>query len=134
MKTKAESDKKARKRKIEGLSIFDSEIAAPSDYGDFMGVDAPVTARSATPVAAPSPAPTWERFMDAEATDTTSTSSPEALLKPNTELGTNQVQGPPSAVALETGYKLGTETAETTAAKNPNKVQSGYRCLPQLNQ
>ncbi len=69
-------DKKSRSRNLKGLSIFDDEIAAPADYGDFMKIDAPVSLRSATIETNSShevaPTPHWEKFIG--------TDEPESVL------------------------------------------------------
>lgn len=54
------TEKKSRSRNLKGLSVFDDEIAAPADYGDFMKIDAPVALRVAQETQA---APEWEKFI-----------------------------------------------------------------------
>ena len=67
MKKGREVDKKSRTRNLKGLSIFDDEIAAPADYGDFMKIDAPVALRISTVeekiIPEVAQAPHWEKFI-----------------------------------------------------------------------
>jgi hypothetical protein len=70
--SKKGADKKSRSRNLKGLSVFEDEIAAPADYGDFMKIDAPVALRSNTSDVAevdqlePPKAPHWEQFIGAD--------------------------------------------------------------------
>ncbi len=69
--SKKVADKKSRSRNLKGLSVFEDEIAAPADYGDFMKIDAPVAFRAnqtSTDAAPPisQGAPHWEKFIGAD--------------------------------------------------------------------
>ena len=78
MKKGKDTEKKARSRNLKGLSIFDDEIAAPADYGDFMKIDAPVALRQSSQevpvIEKPVEAPQWEKFIgiDSPPVDTVS--------------------------------------------------------------